>query len=144
MTSTKKTEVTPINRLDFVLDATGMTPEISSALQEMLAEHRSLRVVIQPVRPTRSTGQNALLMLYARRLAKQAGLTPEGMKEAIKRYAIDMGYPVMKDEEGIPVIDEEGCLVPLPSHMADSAQFALLIEASEQIAYENGYRLEND
>lgn len=131
-----------VKRLQFITDSSDLPEDIRTMLGAMLRDNGRLRVTVEAVRPQRSSDQNRLFMLLVRRMARQAGLSVDAMKAAVKRYAVDMGYPVQRNEDGSMALDGDGDLVPLPSHMASTSQFSILLDACEQIAYENGYDLE--
>jgi len=134
MSSRKETSV--LNYLDFVADSAGMDEETRKAAESMLREHGRVRVTIRPFREKRSIEQNKLFSLFCRRIAKQTGMRFDDVKEIIKSYAVDIGYPVARNADGDLLTDERGELVPLPSHLADTAEFSILLDACHQIAYE--------
>ena len=131
-----------MKRLQFIASGASVPEDIRQMLGIMLRENGRLRVTVEPVRPVRSVDQNRLFMLMVRRLSRQTGLPVDAMKAAVKRFAIDLGYPVQRDADGSLSVDGDGELVPLPSHEATVPQFSLLLDACEQIAYENGLDLE--
>lgn len=130
-----------MNHLEFVVEPSGIPEDIGRLIGRMMKEHKALRVTVEPVRDVRSVGQNRLFSRYVRRLSHQSCMDFEEMKDLIKRHAVDMGYPVERDDEGNLMEDEAG-LVPLASHKADVRQFAILIESCEDIAYEYGLSLD--
>lgn len=133
-----------MTRLQFITDSRMLPEDIQTMLGAMLRENGRLRVTVEAVRPARSSDQNRLFMLLVRRLARQTGMPVDAMKAAVKRFAVDMGYPVRRESDGSMSVDGDGELVPLPSHEATTAQFSILIDACEQMAYENGIDLEVD
>lgn len=130
-----------MNYLEFVVESQGIPEDMGCLIQQMMKEHQTLKITVEPIRSTRSGGQNRLFCKYVRRLAWQAGTDFESMKNLVKRHAIDMGYPVERNEDGSFKEDAEG-LIPLASHKADVKQFALLIESCEDLAYEHGLSLD--
>lgn len=130
-----------MNYLQFVVENSGIPEDMGFLIQQMMKEHQTLKITVEPARTMRSSAQNRLFCKYVRRLAWQAGLDFESMKNLVKRHAIDMGYPVERQADG-SFMEDEGGLVPLASHKADVKQFAILIESCEDLAYEYGLSLE--
>lgn len=130
-----------MNYLEFVVDNQSLPEDMGFLIRQMMREHQTLKITVEPIRAMRSSAQNRLFSRYVRRLAWQTGLDFESMKDLVKRHAIDMGYPIERLPDG-NLAEDEGGLVPLASHKADVKQFALLIESCEDLAYEYGLSLD--
>ena len=105
------------------------------------SEHGEVLVTIEPVSKARTLRENAYFHTLCGRLAAMSGASKEQVKEMAKNRAVELGYPVLTDNEGNPVTNDYG-MVGIPSHEATNRQFLLLIESVRMIASENGYELE--
>jgi len=106
------------------------------------------RVVLRKPKRPRSTGrrsQNTHFNGHVQDICTQLGTDFEDTKLYLKRYALSMGYPFMRDEAGeivYSLTDNE----PLPAHERDasSEEAAILIEAAHMFAAEHLITLVED
>lgn len=87
--------------------------------------------------------QNNLFHSLVRAIARQSGSSFEYVKESIKRYACDYGYPQVSDENGYPVCDDEGNPVPISVSKAGMKDMTVLIDVAYMIGDEYGYELDS-
>lgn len=108
--------------------------EFRELLREMGRGGRMLRVTIVQAREARTLQQNAKFHCQLQRLSALSGYGMEGLKEYVKQEAIALGYPMMADGEGTLVLDREGHPLGKPSHLADTFEMGILIDAAYLVA----------
>ena len=117
--------------------------ELCQAVREMLNQYpNGLTVTIEPWCAPRTVKQNGQYQVLVKRLAEQSGYSPELIKQYAKERAVGKGYPVRRDENGEPVL-QNGMIVPVSSKDATIGQFKILIETLYEIGLENGFILED-
>ena len=99
-------------------------------------------VTIEPYCMPSTKKQNGLYQVLVRRLAEQSGLSVQEVKAFAKDKAIGKGYPVERDADGDPIL-EDGRIVPLATKAATIGQMKILIETLYEIGLENGIVLDD-
>lgn len=109
-------------------------------IRRMLLESgtRRYRVSMTPLYGKRSSRQNAYFHLLAGRIATATGGSLDFTKDCIKKYALTIGYPPALDENGREILSDSGEFIPKPSHLADTREMKILIEAALYYAAEFG------
>ena len=94
-------------------------------------------VKISPPRKPRTTGnksQNHRLNGFIQQIAIATGQPFDDIKKRAKQIAVDMGYPMLTDNNGKPIYDVWGNVQGISEADSSTAECALLINAVEQIA----------
>ena len=110
--------------------------DIQKVIAECIEKHRRIHVLVEPEAKIRSTGdysQNHHLNGHIQQIAKSTGQPFEDVKKYIKQMGITQGYPI-KEIAGNPVTDLWGQVVGISEKDATTAQCAILIECSHQLA----------
>lgn len=100
-----------------------------------------------PPRTRRSTGkgsQNHHLNGHCQFIAMELGQPFEDVKKYVKQMAIDQGYPIAEDLDGVPMVDLWGQSVPISEADASVEECGFAIEASHRFAVEYGLVLPED
>lgn len=109
-------------------------------IKRMLKESGAKRykVSMTPLYAQRSRQQNAYFHLLISRIATITGGTIDFTKDCIKKYALTIGYPPALDEHGKELLSDSGEFIPKPSHLADTREMKILIDAALYYAAEFG------
>lgn len=130
-----------IHGRDFNVPA-GYSDQYEKLLEMALRGDGSIKVTVEPNFRKRTVKENAYFHVLCKRLSEMAGGTAEDIKGMAKVKAVELGYPVDKDEKGNPKMNEHG-ICGIPSSEANIGECVLLIEAVHMLASENGYFLED-
>lgn len=85
-----------------------------------------------------SPGQRRLLNKLVQVIAEYTGNDFRDVKVEAKLRAVRRGYPLMKDSEGCPIIDEWGREVPESETQITMEEATALIEELYQLSAETG------
>lgn len=118
------------------------TDQYEKLLAMALRGDGSIKVTVEPNFRKRTLKENAYFHVLCKRLAEMAGGTPEDIKDMAKVKAVELGYPVDRDDQGNPKTNQYG-ICGIPSSEANVGECVLLIEAVHMLASENGYYLED-
>jgi len=94
-------------------------------------------VKINTPRRPRSTGdksQNHRINGFIQQIAMSTGQPFDDIKKRAKQLAVDMGYPMLTDESGLPIYDLWGNIQGISESDASVEDAILLSQAVEQIA----------
>lgn len=105
---------------------------------------KKLHITISPVLQPRTLAQNAIFHAKVNEIAHITGWDRDQVKQEIKSYAMQMGYPPAMGADGDVEISPDGELVPLPSHKATVEQMELLIEALYSWCIDKGIAIQEE
>ncbi len=125
-------------------EITGPNFNIPKDIRDVLSAMGTRQYVVSmtPVYGQRSSRQNAYFHLLIDRISTASGCARDDLKEIVKKKAMDLGYPPQTDPYGRLVLDQKGRATPMPSHLANSKDMQILIEAAYCIANEAGIELD--
>ncbi len=123
----------------------GRVPDdVRPLLGQLLRENEMVKIIIKPMYES-SAEQKALFHVYVRRISEQCGFfNEEQVKQMIKVEAMNRGYPPERDEMGNIVTMRNGKAKPLSVAKADAKQMHILIDGCKDMAYDNGFILEDE
>lgn len=125
-------------------EITGPGFNIPKDVRDVLASMGTKQFVVSmtPVYGQRSSRQNAYFHLLIDRIGTASGCDKNDLKTLVKSKAMELGYPPQTDPYGRLVLDEKGKATPLPTHLANSKDMQILIEAAYYVASEAGIELD--
>ncbi|MGB3465650.1 MAG: hypothetical protein WBA74_10280 [Cyclobacteriaceae bacterium] len=103
-----------------------------------------IRVTFSTPMKSRTTGQNRHLNGHIQQICEDTGNSFELVKLAVKEIAIDMGYPMLLDVNGNPVIGMFGIRMAQSESDSSTLECALLIDAVHLMADELNIKLKED
>lgn len=117
-----------------------LPPDIRNMLE--MSGARRYRVTMTPIYGERTQKQNAYFHMLIGRIATASGATVDVVKDAVKELAVTLGYPPAMDDHGKPIVTAKGEFVPMPSHLANSREMGILIDAALGFATEQGLEID--
>lgn len=126
--------------MNLVFDTIGPELTVPEDIRRMLAMAgtKRYRVSVTPLYGQRTKRQNAYFHLLIGRISAVAGCSASCTKDAVKQYALTIGYPPALDENGREILTGDGEFTPKPTHLADSREMGILIDAAMYYAADYG------